>query len=279
MGVKLTALVCVQNQDATLAECLRSLAFCDQVVVVADRCTDRSLEIARRAGAEVVAGIFPLEQQRKQAGLAVSTGDWVLEIEPDERVDSALAWEIRATLKMVAQAGGLGDHFAIPIRHYLGDEAVWRGWAGALGETSAVRLYRPGVKHWRARRRDAGLVVDGRSAGALKGAIRRLAGGGVTDLVESFNRLTALRAEDLADRGDPGGLAPAVLRGVAAFCKSYLVRGGWKEGGVGLMLGLLCGFYPVVSQLKAHEVLVGRLEAEAASQGRFGGEVIGLGAR
>lgn len=279
MGVRLTALVCVQNQDATLAECLRSLGFCDQIVVVADRCNDRSLEIARRAGADVVAGIFPLEHQRKLAGLAAATGDWVLEIEPDERVDSALAWEIRATLKMGAQAGGLGDHFAVPIHHYLGEDAVRQGWAGALGETSAVRLYRPGVKHWRARRRDAGQVLGGRSAGALKGAIRRAAGRGVTDLVESFNRLTALRAEDLADAGDPGGLAPAVIGGLGAFCRSYLVRGGWKEGGVGLMLGLLCGFFPVVSQLKAHEVLIARLQAEAAPQGRIGAEVVGLGAR
>jgi len=279
VGVRLTALVCVQNQDATLAECLRSLAFCDQIVVVADRCTDRSLEIARRAGADLVAGIFPLEHQRKQAGLAAATGDWILEIEPDERVDSALAWEIRATLKMGVQEGGLGDHFEVPIHHYLGADAVRQGWAGALGETIAVRLYRPGVKHWRPRRRDAGQVLDARSAGALKGAIRRRAGHGVTDLVENFNRLTALSAEDLADAGAPGRLAPAVLGGVGAFCRSYLVRGGWKEGGVGLVLALLCGFFPVVSQLKAHEVLIARLRAETAPQGRFGGEVVGLGAR
>jgi glycosyltransferase involved in cell wall biosynthesis len=268
----------VQNQDARLAECLRSLSFCDEIVVVADRCNDRSLEIARRAGAEVVAGIFPLEHQRKLAGLAAATGDWILEIEPDERVDSALAWEIRATLKMGAQAGGLGDHFAVPIHHYLGDDAIRQGWSGALGEASAVRLYRPGAKQWRARRRDSGLVVGGRAAGTLKGAIRHVAGGGVTDLVESFNRLTALRAEDLADAGDPGALAAAVLRGFAAFFRSYVLRRGWQEGGVGLALALLCGFFPVVSQLKAHEALIARLRAQAAPVGGYG-EVVGLGAR
>jgi glycosyltransferase involved in cell wall biosynthesis len=272
-------LVCVQSQEARLADCLRSLAFCDQIVVVADRCTDRSMEIARRAGAEVVAGIFPLENQRKRAGLAAATGDWVLEIEPDERVDSALAWEICATLKMGAQAGGLGDHFEIPIHHYLGDDAVRLGWAGVLGEASAVRLYRPGVKWWRASRRDAGQVVAGRSAGALKGAIRRLAGGGLNDLVESFNHLTGLRAEDLADAGDPGRLGRAVLGGLAAFAKSYLVRGGWREGGVGLALGLLSGFFPVVTHLKARETVLARRLAAAAPQGRYGAQVVGLTAR
>lgn len=274
MGVRLSALVCVQNQDARLAECLRGLSFCDEIVVIADRCTDRSLEIARRAGAVVTTGIFPLENQRRMAGLAACTGDWVLEIEADERVDSALAWEIRATLKLGAQ----GDYFQIPVHNYLGDDAIRQGWVGGLGEMSAVRLYRPGVKQWQARRRDPGQVVAGRSAGALKGAIRRAAGRDVNDLVESFNRLTALRGEDLADAYDAGALAPAVAAGVGAFCRSYLLRAGWREGGVGLFLALLCGFYPVVSHVKARETLSARQRAIAANPQPTYREVVGLGA-
>ncbi|MDB5453539.1 MAG: glycosyl transferase, partial [Caulobacteraceae bacterium] len=91
--VKLSALICVQNQEAQLSQCLRKLSFCDEIVVVADRCTDRSQEIARRHGAVVISGIFPLESQRKAAGAEACTGDWILEIEPDEIVGSALAWE------------------------------------------------------------------------------------------------------------------------------------------------------------------------------------------
>lgn len=274
MGVRLSALVCVQNQDAQLAECLRGLSFCDEIVVVADRCSDRSAEIARRAGAIVVPGIFPLENQRKSAGLAACTGDWVLEIEADERVDSALAWEIRATLKL----GVRGDHLEIPVHNYLGDAAIRQGWTGGLGEMRAVRLFRPGVKHWQARRRDPGEVVSGRHAGALKGAIRRSAGRDVSDLVERFNRLTALRAEDLADTADPGRLAPAVAGGFAAFFRSYLVRAGWREGGVGLGLALLCGFYPVVAHLKAKETLSARLRAMAAPPHARYRDVVGIGA-
>lgn len=261
MGVRLSALVCVQNQDAQLADCLRGLSFCDEIIVVADRCTDRSAEIARRAGALVISGIFPLESQRKMAGLAACSGDWILEIEPDERVDSALAWEIRATLKL--GAGGC-DHFELPVHNYLGETAIRQGWVGGLGQMRAIRLFRPGVKRWQARRRDGGEVLSSRPAGALKGALKRVAGRDVSDLVESFNRLTALRAEDLADACAPGGLAPAVAGGLGRFVKSYVLRAGWREGGVGLALGLLCGFYPVVTHLKAREMLHARLRAVAA---------------
>jgi hypothetical protein len=143
---------------------------------------------------------------------------------------------------------------------------------------SAVRLYRPEVKQWQARRRDLGQVVAGRPAPALKGAIRRHTGRGLSDLVESFNRLTALRAEDLADVCEPGALAPAVFGGISGFARSYFLRAGWREGGVGLFLALLSGLYPLVSCLKARETLGARLRAVATQpQGGYR-EVVGLGA-
>ena len=66
--VKLSGLVCAHNEEARLTACLERLAFCDEIVVVADRCTDRTEQIARRHGARVVSGIFPVEGRRKEAG-------------------------------------------------------------------------------------------------------------------------------------------------------------------------------------------------------------------
>jgi hypothetical protein len=66
-----------------------------------------------------------------------------------------------------------------------------------------------------------------------------------------------------------------MLEGLGAFCKSYVVCAGWREGGAGLILGLLTGLFPVVAQLKARETLAARLRTPA----RAYAEVVGLGAR
>jgi hypothetical protein len=263
----------VQNQDAPLAACLRKLSFCDQIVVVADRCTDRSQEIARRHGAIVIDGIFPLESQRKAAGQEACTGDWILEIDPDELVDAALAWEIRAVVQMRPD----GDWYDLPIDNYIGETLVRDGWAGNLSARSEPRLYKRGLKAWEPRRLNAPSVLAGRHGGALKGAIRRSLGRDVGGLMERLNRLTALQAEDLADAGKTAGGAASVLSGLGTFLMGYVVRGGWREGRLGLLTALLSGLFPVLSQMRAGDVLLARdAVAEDAARAARPREVVGL---
>lgn len=252
--VRLSALVCVQNQDARLSECLRKLSFCDEIVVVADRCTDRSQEIARRHGAIVIDGIFPLEGQRKTAGVEACSGDWILEIDPDELVDAALAWEIRAVLQMRPA----GDWYDLPIDNYVGETLVRDGWAGALSARAEPRLYKRGLKAWEPRRLGATAAMAGRPGGALKGAIRRSLGRDIGGLMERVARLTALAAEDLADAGRPG---PGVWAALTTFVRAYVGRGGWREGHLGLVVALLSASLPLLSRARAADVLAARKAA------------------
>jgi hypothetical protein len=258
--VKLSALVCVQNQDTQLAECLRKLSFCDEVVVVADRCTDRSQEIARREGCIVIDGIFPLESQRKAAGAARCTGDWILEIDPDERVDAALAWEIRAVIQMQPR----GDWYDVPVDNYVGDHRVRRGWTGPLSVRCAARLHRRGVKAWEPSRLESDAALAGTHGGSLKGAIRRVLGRDAGGLIDRLNRLSGLAAEDLADRGQPGHALQAMIAGVGAFAKAYLLGGGWREGRLGVIAATASALFPMLSQARAQALIEARAEAEAA---------------
>lgn len=251
----------MQNQDSQLSACLRALSFCDEVVVVADRCTDRSQDIARRQGAKLVDGIFPLENQRKAAGLDACSGDWILELDADEVVDRALAWEIRAVLQMKP----LADCYEIPIDNYVGDVLVREGWSVGLSAAWGVRLYKRGMKAWRPLRRDEGQALDGAAPGQLKGAIRRQLGSDIGGLFERLNRLTGLAAEDLADNAQTPVKRAGVLMATSQFLGSYIVRGGWREGRLGLLVAVLNAMYPVISQMRAREVLMAREAAVVAA--------------
>ena len=248
--VRLSALVCVHNQEAQLAECLRRLTFCDEIIVVADRCTDGSQDVARRHGALVIDGIFPLENHHRMAGVDACSGDWIIEVEPDEVIQAALAWEIRAVL----QTRRSGDWYELPIDNYVGETLIRQGWTGALSARSEPRLYKRGLKAWTPARVNTSVVMSGQSGGALTGAIRRTLGQDLGGLVERLNRLTALHAEDIAD-GDRGtSAATGLARGLGTFLKSYLGRGGWREGALGLLIASLSALYPVLSQMRAGQL-------------------------
>jgi glycosyltransferase involved in cell wall biosynthesis len=273
--VKLTALVCVQNQETHLDACLRKLSFCDEVVVVADRCTDRSQEIARRHGAVVIDGIFPLESQRRQAGVEAATSQWILEIEPDEFVDAAVAWEIRAAIQMRPE----GDWYELPIDNYVGETRVRAGWSGPLSVRRGARLYKRGLKAWEPRRLNAPYVIAGAPGGALKGAVRRVVGRDVGELIDRMNRLTGLAAEDLAEARTSRGLGASLLAAAGIFLNGYVLRGGWREGRLGFLVASLSAMFPVVAQMRAAELTRARetvVAAEAAGSARVR-NVVGLG--
>jgi len=256
--VKISVLVCAHDEEAHIAACLATLSAFDEVVVVADRCSDATAAVARRAGARVVEGVFPLESLRKEAGVAACTGDWVFEVDCDERVTPELAAEMRA-----AVATAKGDWFRVPLDNYVGDELVRFGWGGSFGTTLGGRLARRGVKRWKADRVHPGVIFDGEFAGVLTQPLQHYVDDDLSDMVMRLNRYTDLRAADLADRGEPGGLGENLFRGVRRFWKCYVGRQGRRDGDLGFMVSLMAALYPVLSHLKAKELLRRRAKAPA----------------
>jgi len=250
----LSGLVCAHNEEARLADCLAALSFCDEIVVVADRCSDRTEAIARRMGARVVSGIFPVEGVRKTAGVAACRGQWVFELDADEGVPPELAREIRT----LVNAADSADWYQVPVDNYIGERLVRRGWGGSFGASSVARLFRKGVKTWKNDRVHPGTVFTGECGGRLHAAIVHKVDDDLPDMIQRLNRYTDLRAQDLADKGKVKGLADDAFRGVRRFFKCYVSRQGYKEGDYGFAIAVMAALYPLLSNLKARELMASR---------------------
>jgi glycosyltransferase involved in cell wall biosynthesis len=165
-GPRLSALVVARNEEARLAACLDTLRFADELVVVLDRSSDGSAAIARAAGAHVIEGAWALEGARRNAGLEACTGDWVLEVDADERIPPALAEEIRAVIATSPNAWHL-----IPVDNFIGDRLVRHGWGGSFGTSAKPRLSRKGAKRWGMQRVHPSLALTGTQGPRLSHAI------------------------------------------------------------------------------------------------------------
>jgi len=251
-GPRLSALVVARNEEARLSACLATLATADEVVVVLDRSTDASAEIARRHGARILEGAWELEGERRNAGIAACTGDWILEVDADERVPPAL-W---AAIRRVIAASPHGFH-RVRIDNYVGDRLIRHGWGGSFGTTLKPVLFRKGAKRWRPQRVHPGLDWTGTEGERITEAgIRHEVDRDISDMLRRLDRYSSAKAADLLAAGEIGTLPDNVRRFVSRFLKCYIGRKGWKEGGWGLLVSLCAGLFPLLSHLKA------RLEPE-----------------
>jgi glycosyltransferase involved in cell wall biosynthesis len=257
--IGLSALVVAHNEAEQLGACLSCLSFADEIVVVLDRSTDASRAIALAYGAKLVEGAWPIEGDRRAAGVEACSAPFVLEVDADERVTSALAEEIKQTLTArAAQAEGSAkgfDWWRIPFDNYVGTRLVRYGWGAHMGVGAKAALFRKGVKSWARERVHPKVVMTGVSGGALQNRMVHYLDRDVADMKSRFVRYTELRAQDLADSGKCGTLGKNILRIFGRFWKCYILRQGFREGKMGFTIASLAAFYPLVSYLKAVEIL------------------------
>src|SRR5687767_3717122 len=96
---KLTAIVLTYNEAEHIEDCLKSMAFADERIVFDSFSTDKTVELARSAGARTIQHKFANYASQRNAALAAAANtDWVLFVDADERVNSELAEEIRQVL-------------------------------------------------------------------------------------------------------------------------------------------------------------------------------------
>lgn len=241
----LSALVVAHDEERQLAQCLESLSFADELVVVLDRCTDRSKSIAERFGARILEGAWEVEGPRRMAGIAACRGDWILEVDADERVPPALAAEIRAVLP-----GARPGYFLIPYDNYIGARLVRYGWGAGWGVSATSRLFSKGAKHWGEQRVHPKLVLAGERQRLQQRMIHHV-DADISDMLRRLDRYTAARARDLRASGDIGSFAANLRRLFSRFLKCYVARRGYREGLYGFLIALFAGLYPLLSYLKA----------------------------
>ena len=242
---KLSALVVAHNEEAQLAACLERLGFADEIVVVLDRCDDASAAIAGKFTERLIEGAWPLEGERRNAGIEACGGDWIIEVDADERLPQALAVEIRETIRDAAPG-----YYLVPFDNYIGHRLVRHGWGASWGVSAAPRLFSHGAKRWGNQRIHPSLELSG-SKRFLANRMDHYVDRDLSDMLARLDRYSTARAKDLRDQGDIGSLAGNLRRLVSRFLKCYLVRRGYREGAWGFVIALMAGLYPLLSHLKA----------------------------
>lgn len=239
---KLSVIIITQNEEANIGRCLRSVAWADEAIIADSNSTDRTVEIARQAGARVFTIDWIGFGPAKQAALERATGEWVLSIDADEEVSAELAAEIKATIKQPQTSVG----YLIPRKaNFLGRWIYHCGWY----PDPVLRLFRrdkgrldQAVVHER-------VLVDG-PVGRMSGEILHYSYPDLETYFQKSNKYTTVGAEELAKSGIQASASDIVFRPLVAFIKHYISKRGFLDGLEGFLISVFSSVAVMVKYAK-----------------------------
>ena len=252
--LSISVVIIAKNEEKRIEDCLRSVSWAKEILVIDDESTDRTAELARSLGAQVIQRAMEIEGRQRNFGFDQAAQPWILSLDADERVTPELAQEIGREISKHAQDSEVVG-FAIPIKTFIGSR-----WIKGAGYYPArkTRLFRKGKFRYEEARVHPRALYEGKIL-ELNGDIFHYSCENLGQFVTKFNRETSLEAEKWILDGRKMGFLKALRKTFDRFLKNYFLKGGWCDGFMGYVMSVFHGLYQLVTYAKYREMTQSRV--------------------
>lgn len=243
--MRISALVPTFNEERRIEACLRSLSFCDEIVLVDSYSRDRTVEIARRFTDRIFERTWKGSNDQKEFARRQARGEWVLSVDADEEVTPALRQEILRRIEGAPEAG-----FLVPVRTYYRERWVR---VGGLWPGLHLRLFRRDAGRWDGTvEPHERVIVDG-PVGRLRAHLDHHSYEDLQDFLDKAHAHAEIWAASQARAGRRAGAASMLLRPAFRFLRDYVARGGFLFGAFGLFFCALQAHYTFLKYARLWE--------------------------
>jgi len=252
-GQRISGFVIAYNEEGSIAECLETMKWVDELVVVDSFSEDATVQIARRYTDKIVQRPFVAYTDQTRFAFEQTTGDWVLWLDADERLTDEAQQEVRARFE---QPGGPGaDGFAFPRKNFL--RGRWIKHGGWYPQYK-VRLFRRQVSRIVGNPAHPAAEVDGTIV-KLRGDILHYSyPGGIVELAQRSARFADLMAQERHERGKRFRLLNLLFKPSFEFFKKYFLQLGLLDGMPGFAIAVGSAYYRFVREVRLWELAHGQ---------------------
>ena len=230
---KISAVIITKNAERTLGSCLDALRWVSEVIVLDSGSNDRTPDIASSKGVQFHVTNWHGFGRQKNMAIDLAQTEWILSIDADEFVSPELAAEISNLIHTKAES----DIFEISrISKYCGKEMRHSGWYPDY----VARLFRRGTARFSDSLVHERLVFSGEPE-RLRHHMMHDSFHSPDEVLDKVNRYSSLGAQQLKESGRTTSLTAAVLHGLGAFLKTYIVKAGFLDGAEGFLLAVSNG--------------------------------------
>ena len=225
----LSIIIITKNEALNIRECIETVKWADEIIVVDSGSTDDTVAICREFTPHVYIHDWPGFGIQKNRALDYASKDWVLSLDADERVTPELRAEIEATMR---EGKALG--YEVPrLSSFCGRFMRHSGWYPDY----VLRLFRRGRARFSDNLVHERLIMDSKTE-RLTGLLLHYAFENLEEVLHKTNQYSTAGAQMQFQRGRQSSLSGAVLRGLWSFVRSYVLRAGFLDGREGFMLAV-----------------------------------------
>lgn len=231
-----SVIILTRNEEQNISECIKTLEGYDEIIVIDDNSTDNTVKLAKQSGATVYSHAMEGDfAAQRNFGLSKAQGEWVLFVDADERISSALNYEIHSQMNE-----SMSNYSGFYIRRI---DTLWgqKIRYGESGQLRLLRLAKKGSGEWIGKVHER-WEIKGKT-GTLKHPLMHYPHQSVKEFLTEINYYTDLRAEELATKKVTVRKADIFLYPAAKFLQNYLLKFGFLDGIAGLVQATLMSFH------------------------------------
>jgi glycosyltransferase involved in cell wall biosynthesis len=240
--MKSSAIIITKNEEENISDCVKTLSFASEIVIIDNASEDKTIQIAQKLGAKVhkISGLD--FSYLRNIGKEKAHGEWLFYIDADERVSGNLAEEIT---KMIADGANFSA-YTIPRKNYF----FGKSWPGI---EKMIRLIRKdALIGWQGSLHESPMVTG--KIGKLKSFLLHYTHNDLSLMVKKTNEWSEIEAQLRYKNNHPRVTWWRFFRVMSSsFWSSYVQNGGWKMGNVGLIEGIYQAFSSFITYAKLWE--------------------------
>jgi len=239
--MKLSAVVIVKNEEKDIEDCLKSLLFCDEIVIIDDDSIDKTTKIAKKYNARIYRKTLASFSDQRNYGLEKALHDWVLFIDADERVGGDLREEIKNAIWKEYDG-----YFIKRNDFFIGKELKY----GDLKNVWLMRLANKKMGKWEGRVHEVWKIKG--KTGKLKNSIMHNSHTNLKEFIQKIDLYSTLRAHELREEKIPSSLLSILLYPLSKFAKLYILKLGFLDGIHGFVHAVFMSMYSFLVRAKLY---------------------------
>ncbi|MBP7653310.1 glycosyltransferase family 2 protein [Candidatus Dependentiae bacterium] len=244
---KISVVIITKNEESRILKTLKSVNWCDEIIVVDSGSEDNTVKICKDFGCKVFYNKFFGYGEQKQFAVSKTANDWIFSIDADEVVTEKLKNEI---IKNIDEYSSSYNGFTVKSSLIFFDKKL--KWGGSCIKCK-LRVFNKKYGNFNSNKVHESVIVTGRVK-HLKNEILHYSYQDIFDYFEKFNIYTEYGAEELFAKNKKSPVIKIIFRTPLEFFKRYILQLGLLDGYPGFVWSFLCSFYPTVKYIKLREL-------------------------